>query len=138
MINFKSSTAEQLDQYAKAAAHPAPKADDKKWYEAIGIEVDKDGFNTACTKEEKKAIQEMLKKAKVKVEVVKAAPKKVVKLAAEPVRNRSNTTEKRIRAMTWIPQNGLFDKDPLEAIRLIMVEFDVPKNYAKDWLNKAK
>jgi len=67
----------------------------------------------------------------------KAVAKPVKKAAAVKSGGRTSTTEKRIRAMSWIPQNGLLALDKLDAIRKIMAEFDVPKNYAANWLKLA-
>jgi hypothetical protein len=80
--------------------------------------------------------------------VEKAVAAKAKKPAAKPAKkaaakakpafgSRALTTEKRIRAMSWIPKNGMLKLDRLDAIRKIMIEFDVPKNYAADWLKKA-
>jgi len=83
----------------------------------------------------KEKLPEVVKPEKKATKKTKPAAKR----AAPPIKtvSRGSTTEKRIRAMSWILENGLPSVDKTEAISKIVAEFDVPKNYAADWLKRA-
>lgn len=145
---MKASTSAELDGYL-SASRQSTVASDPMWYKALGIEVDKDGFNTACSKTEKDEIKALLAKAKKIVEapVEVAAPKaaaKAPKMQKDPavkatgvLTSRQQTALNRVAAYKMIEDDNMLKMPKEAATTIIMNKLGVSREYAQYWLRNA-
>lgn len=167
MMNFTASTAEQLRKFAAAGAPKAvdgacwtkmvggvevgedgyivgiateaeKKLDDARKAAALEFYNSPASRNPTWTlyKKAAKIKKEVLAKVEAKKATKKPVAKKVaaVKVAAKP---GPTTTQKRVAAMAWIAEMELTKGERSAAITLIATKYDVPRNYAANWLKAA-